>query len=116
MTTRTTSRNIKFARPFLLNGFASEHPAGTYVIDTEEERGESLSFLVWKRVSTVIRLEVGGATEYLSVDPIELDDALTKDASYGETASRSLLPRRSTLNVNRLRDRMEMATHRIGHP
>ena len=55
MTTRTTSRTIAFRRPFLLRGFDSERPAGAYVVDTEEELLESLSFPAWTRVATTIR-------------------------------------------------------------
>lgn len=85
MTTRTTNRTITFRRPFLLSGFESEQPAGAYVVDTEEELLESISFPAWRRVATTIRLQRNGTTEYLRIDPVELDDASAKDAAQSSS-------------------------------
>ena len=84
MATRTSSKQVTFRRPFLLSGFDSPQPAGTYTVDTEEELLEilgPLSFPVWKRVATIMRLARGGATEYVPVDPNELNDAMARDAA-----------------------------------
>ena len=90
MATRTTSRQLTFRRPFLLSGFDSMQPAGTYTVDTEEELIDALSFSAWKRVATVMQLPRGGATEYLPVDPDELSEAQMRDGAELDTPSPSL--------------------------
>jgi hypothetical protein len=81
MTTRTTSRSVTFQHPFFLNGFDALQAAGTYVIDVDEQSIEDLSFLAWRRVSTLMRISVHGATEHHTIDPAELDEALERDAA-----------------------------------
>ena len=81
MATRTNSKQVTFRRPFVLSGFDSLQPAGTYTVDTEEELMEAISFPVWKRVATVMELTRGGATEYPQVDPDELLEALLRDGA-----------------------------------
>ena len=56
MPTRTTTRMVTFARPFLISGMDQEGPAGTYVIETYEERIEPLSFVAYRRISTSIQV------------------------------------------------------------
>jgi hypothetical protein len=79
MATRTSTKQVTFRRPFLLSGFDSLQPAGTYRVDTEEELMEEISFPVWKRVATIMQLTRGGATEYPQIDPDELQEALLRD-------------------------------------
>lgn len=81
MTTRTTSQPITFRRPFFLRAFDSEQPAGTYVVDTEEELIESLSFPAWRRVATTILLKRNGSAEHLRIDPVDLEAACARDAA-----------------------------------
>jgi hypothetical protein len=38
MTMRTTSRTVTFIHPFNLSGMDKEQPAGTYTVETDEER------------------------------------------------------------------------------
>jgi hypothetical protein len=79
MASRTSSKQVTFRRPFWLSGLDSRQPAGTYTVDTEEERVEELSFLAWRRVATNMRVARGGTTEYIPIDPSELNDALARD-------------------------------------
>ena len=92
MTMRTTSRTIAFRRPFLLRGFEFEQPAGAYIVDTEEELMESLSFPVWKRVATSIWLRDNGTTEYLRIDPADLDAACARDGTQTVNNRQEYLP------------------------
>lgn len=48
MTSRMSTKEVIFRRPFWLNGFVSPQPAGTYRIDTEEELLEAVSFSAWR--------------------------------------------------------------------
>jgi hypothetical protein len=79
VTTRTTSATIYFTQPFVLDGFSERQPAGSYLVDTEEELLDDLSFPVWRRIATVMRVTRLGATEYVTIDPDALQDALLRD-------------------------------------
>jgi hypothetical protein len=87
MPTRTTTRTVTFARPFLISGMDQEGQAGTYVIETYEERVEPLSFAAYRRISTSIRLSQPlvrpGIVETYVIDPGALEAALVKDAADG---------------------------------
>jgi hypothetical protein len=75
MTTRTNSRTIRFLRPFKLSGLDGEQPAGSYVVETDEEALDGLSFAAYRRTATYLVLErSGGArtSQLVKVDPVEL--------------------------------------------
>lgn len=79
---------MTFGSAFVLGGFDRELPAGAYVVETDEELLEGLSFPAYRRVATLIHLPVTpahpGRTETLSVDPAALDAALKRDRTDGE--------------------------------
>lgn len=83
MITRTRIERVTFREPFALGGLDEAQPAGVYRVDTEEELLEGLSFLAYRRVSTVIHLhpkaDHPGRVLILAVDPQELDAALMLD-------------------------------------
>jgi hypothetical protein len=79
MTARTTSRTINFQRPFILEGFAREQPAGSYVVLTEEEMMDTVLSLAWRRASTAIRLRTPAGTQDVPIDPEQLNAALLRD-------------------------------------
>ena len=81
MQTRTQSKEVIFARAFILDGMDALQPAGAYRVDTDEEMLETLSGVAWRRVRTVLRIERSGRVEYLPVDPDCLDKALSRDAA-----------------------------------
>ena len=56
MPLRTSRRTVTFRRPFALRGLEGVQPAGTYEVETDEELLEQLSFPVWHRTATTIRL------------------------------------------------------------
>jgi hypothetical protein len=60
-------------------------PAGAFVVETNEELLEGISFPVWRRQSTVIRLHPHpGLGLTVTIDPAELDAALLKDSASVE--------------------------------
>ena len=63
MSVRTTTKSVTFRRPFL-KGADGLQPAGTYVVETEEEAIPALSFLAYRRLSTTMTLSIH--TEALS--------------------------------------------------
>lgn len=85
MTTRTTSRTVRFAHPFVLSGVEGEQPAGTYEVEFDEELLPGLSFPVYRRVEARITLPfrtvaaIGHQTVPVSLD--ELEAALARDAA-----------------------------------
>jgi hypothetical protein len=80
MLTRTISRTVVFRHEFTLRDLGETRPAGSYIVDTEEELIESLSFPAYRRVSTWMRFPVGGGIdEVAKVDPLDLEAALAAD-------------------------------------
>jgi hypothetical protein len=93
MTTRTSSKTVTFAHPFLLKGVDRILDAGDYRVVTDEELIEQLSFPVYCRVATMIF--VPGASgnessvEMVTIDPRDLQD---RDAELPRTAPAGARP------------------------
>ena len=102
MTRRTTTTTVTFRRPFILAGFESIRPGGTYTIDTEEELIAAVSFPAWRRIATVIHLNDLGTTSYVTIDPVELHEAAMRDGAQIDPAA-SAAPK---ARHNRVRDAM----------
>jgi hypothetical protein len=81
MTTRSTSRMVTFQHAFVLDGFARQVPAGTYLVETEETLMDSVLSLAWKRASTIMRLPTATGSQDVFVDPEQLNAALLRDRS-----------------------------------
>lgn len=84
MTTRTTKKTVTFARPFTLNPLDEVLEPGDYEIEIDEELLGGLSFFAYRRLFTLVHLPAKaghpGLTRTLSIDPNELDAAITRDA------------------------------------
>jgi hypothetical protein len=85
MSTRTTETTVTFSHPFTLSAVDGVQPAGTYRLTTDEEQLPGLSFIAFRRMTTMLHLPAkplpGGKREIVSVDPAELAEALGADAS-----------------------------------
>lgn len=85
MTMRTTSRTVTFDNSFCLAGFGEELPAGDYIVETDEELLEGLSFAAYRRVQTMLHLPPSdrspGRQRVLTIRPEALDAALERDRS-----------------------------------
>jgi hypothetical protein len=83
MTIRTTSKTVIFHHPFVLSGLDESQPAGIYRVETDDEQMEDVSFLAFRRVSTLIHLHPSrsapGIRQTMTIDPNELDQALARD-------------------------------------
>lgn len=88
MTIRTSEKTVTFKNPFFLAGFDEMLPAGSYIVETDEELLEGVSFPAYRRILTVIHLHAKpnnpGITRTLTVDPNELDAALQRDQAAAE--------------------------------
>lgn len=85
MTMRTTKSSVTFTHPFRLDSFGAQFPAGRYLIETDEELLEGLSFAAYHRTAITMQLAADarrpGITEYAIIDPFQLDTALSLDAA-----------------------------------
>lgn len=79
------ARTVVFSRPFVLPGFERVAPAGSYLVETEEEQLDSNTQSAWRRMATIMHIVHGGATEYVKIDPMDLDKALARDDVRAET-------------------------------
>jgi hypothetical protein len=87
MMNRATARIVTFRHPFTIEGLDGWQPAGSYVIEMEEELLQALSFPAWRRLHTAIRLpQRPGASvseQVATVDPMAMDAALAVDVAAG---------------------------------
>jgi hypothetical protein len=81
MATRTSSRDVVFKRPFILDGMDAVQPAGIYKVETEEESLDTMLSPAWKRVRTIMGVARSGITEYIQVSPEQLHEALIRDGA-----------------------------------
>jgi hypothetical protein len=83
MTTRLKTTTVTFERPFHLDEIERELPAGSYEVETAEERIDGASFLTYRRVSTSILLRAGkgarGSARMWRIHPDGLESALERD-------------------------------------
>jgi hypothetical protein len=84
----------------MLSGFDEVLPAGTYSVETDEELLDGLSFRAYKRTQTRLRLQPGGPgrggrVQTLTIDPDDLEAALTHDRMQTDAPSLTDAARRS---------------------
>jgi len=80
MRTRTTSKTVIFAQPFIVDAADGEQPPGIYTVETEEELLESVSFPAYRRVATVMHCHSNsGVVRYVNIEPRALVAALARD-------------------------------------
>lgn len=113
MITRTRSQQVVFRRPFVLTGLNSLQPAGTYIVDTDEEQLDTLTVPAWRRTATIVQLTRAGATEYLTVDPSELHEALMRDGAQPDHGTPS--PHSPKSRLRHARKTMNSARLHPGH-
>jgi hypothetical protein len=99
MTTRTTTKQVTFRRPFVLTGFEAVQVAGTYTVETDEEMIDALSYPVWRQTGTTLHLHRAGATEFVPIDPEELSRALLRDGAQPEIGLDTATRRKSKRDV-----------------
>jgi hypothetical protein len=72
-------QDVTFRRAFSWKAADGLQPAGTYVVETEEEAIATLSFLAYRRLSTTMMLSTryGGAVvrQVITIDPADLEAA-----------------------------------------
>ncbi|MGB7018155.1 MAG: hypothetical protein WBD80_03035 [Xanthobacteraceae bacterium] len=95
MTTRTNSKTVTFAHPFLLKGVDRILGAGDYRVVTDEELIEELSFPVYRRVTTMIFVPAdsqnASSVEMVTIDPHDLQEAQDRDAATKPASTQTQL-------------------------
>jgi hypothetical protein len=85
-TVRTTTQTIAFARPFTVPGIAARQPAGSYVVETDEEQIETVSFLAYRRVGVRLQLSPNpaqpGVSETVAINPADFEAALAEGGGH----------------------------------
>jgi len=88
---RTNSRTVTFTRPFTLAGLEEAQPAGSYTVETEEELLPTVLHTAYRRTTTWLTLPSyggnAGSSQIISIDPVELETALARDAAGGWSPS-----------------------------
>lgn len=83
MKTRTRQETVTFANPFTLGKLDEVLAAGDYVVETDEELIQGISFPAYRRTLTVIHLpEKAGnttLTRAMTIDPSQLERARKRD-------------------------------------
>ena len=83
MAERTIETSITFRHPFTLAALDGPQPAGTYTLETVEEEIADVSFVAFRRTSTMLHLPAiahsSTRSEVVPVDPLELTAALAAD-------------------------------------
>ena len=102
MKTRTRQQTVTFANPFTLGNLDEVLAAGDYVVETDEELIQGISFPAYRRTLTVIHLpeKAGNATltRAMTVDPSQLERAQKRDQALA-VSSVDAVPNRLDLSV-----------------
>ena len=80
MTIRSTVKTVRFTQPFRLGGIDDAQPPGDYDVTTDEEQIGGMNTQGWRRSATTILLTRDGAARSYSIDPVDLDATLMRDA------------------------------------
>ena len=95
MTVRSTRMTVKLSQPFSLRGCAQALDPGVYLVDTDEQLLEGLSFCAYQRVKTFIHLHrtLGrpGTSRVLNVSGEDLDTAVSIGRAAQDRATRDQL-------------------------
>jgi hypothetical protein len=83
MQSRTSHSHVTFQRAFRLAGMDTWAPPGRYKVVLEEEQLDSLTVEALRQTSVILQIASGGASDHLSLDPMELRDALLRDGDDG---------------------------------
>lgn len=112
-------------------GLDEAQPAGSYTVETDEELLPTLLHTSYRRTTTWLTLPSHaaktGSTQIISIDPIELEAALARDAPGGwslsaETNIDEMLAgsvmkqavRSSGLSLSQFKEQLRDLAHRLG--
>ena len=83
MSTRTKQETVTFTRPFTISGVDGVQPAGSYIVQIDDEVLEGLSFLAYRRAGTSMLLPLhpgsSSSVQSILIEPRELEESLARD-------------------------------------
>jgi hypothetical protein len=79
MEVRTTSKLVTFRHPFQFVGIDRIQPPGTYTVDVEEKKLDTLAVVGWQRTAVMLKLIRGGMAERIAIDMQDLREAQLRD-------------------------------------
>jgi len=89
MTLRSTKKTVVFHKPFTLDKSDESFPPGQYVVETVEESLKDISFIVFRRIRTLLNIPSPttniALSRSLEINPDHLDAALEQDAAHADT-------------------------------
>jgi hypothetical protein len=88
MASRTRRETVSFDHPFVMKGIDRVMPPGNYVVVTDEELIEGMSFPVYRRVSTAMMVQAlnrPSSVEMLVIDPRDLEAVQKRDAATDQS-------------------------------
>jgi hypothetical protein len=89
MDERITAKTVTFTYSFDLRGVGGRQAAGAYLVESTEERLETMLFPAFRRKSTVIHVPgLPGTTRIVAIDPDDLERALEKDRKAEQLGAR----------------------------
>lgn len=84
MFTRTVKTTLTFKHRFFLSALKAAQEPGTYLVETDEEQIENISFIAYRRVSTWLHVPAldrkSGIRQVICVEPEELEKLQDLDA------------------------------------
>ncbi|WP_341894583.1 hypothetical protein [Ferrovibrio terrae] len=90
MSARSTETTVTFSHAFQIKGVDETLPPGTYLLVTEEERLDGLSFPAWHRTATQLHLPAiataSAMRQAVTIDPEDMATALIADGKLGAAA------------------------------
>ncbi len=90
MTMRTNRKTVNFSFPFRVSGIDDVLPPGSYLVETDEELLEGLSYAAYRRLATVVHLpgQPGSSVidQAVVIDPAELEAAMMREIAASKTA------------------------------
>jgi len=93
MKSRTTKKTVMLTEPFSLRGCSQSLEPGVYLVETDEELLEGLSFRAFQRTKTFIHLHSSlgrpGTSRTLSVSGDDLDTAINIGRAAREREARA---------------------------
>ena len=96
MAQRTSRETVTFGRPFVLGKLDEVFPAGDYLVETDEEFVEGVSFPVYRRVATLFHVhalpDAPGIKRTITISSRDLDEALKRDEAPAPDTVASVPP------------------------
>lgn len=105
MVMRTRVETVSFGLPVRFAGLQEELPAGNYLVETDEELVEGVSFAAYRRVRVLVHLQHREGRSDLSetvwIQPGDLDAALERDSVSAMNTEKKMKKNRENIGKSK---------------